>query len=259
MSLTLKALPPKTKVNAVTAAGAAQGSAAALRVGFLNYVTAADGAKGVILPTAAIGNRLTVYNSSASVLLVYPFTSDTINEGSANAAISMAAYSWATFECLTVVNWACQYSGSPLTGGTITTPTIISPTMRGAGIVQNFRRRCTIAEVNAGVSLLAAVTGYKYRLIDGSMIAIGGAAAAHTTIDIIGTQSASAVKLVAFAVANTAQNTLLKPGVTGAAILAGGLSFVQNDVTTAITAGVTGSPITTATHIDINVTYELAP
>jgi predicted RecA/RadA family phage recombinase len=123
------------------------------------------------------------------------------------------------------------------------------------GAVLQVRRRCTIAEVNAGVTLLPAATGVKYRMINGAMIAIGGAAAAHTTIDLIGTQSASAVKLVAFAVAQTAENTLLQPGITGAAILAGGVSYVANDVNTAITVGKTGSSITTASHIDILMSY----
>ena len=122
------------------------------------------------------------------------------------------------------------------------------------GVVRTIRRRCTIAEVNAGVELLPAVAGYKYRLVDGAMIAVGGAAAAHTTIDILGTQT-TPVKLVAFAVAQTAQNTLLKPGVTGAAILAAGASYVANDANTAITVGKTGSDITTATYIDVMVSY----
>lgn len=143
-----------------------------------------------------------------------------------------------------------------MTNKTLTSPVINTP--KGTGVVLNKRQRCTIAEVNAGVTLLPAVAGYKYRLIDCSAIAVGGAAAAHTTIDVLGTQT-TPVKLVAYAVAQTAQNTMLKPGVTGAAILAGGLSYVQNDANTAITAGKTGSDITTATHIDFNITYELAP
>jgi len=122
------------------------------------------------------------------------------------------------------------------------------------GAVYHIRTRFTIAQVNAGATLLAALAGFKYRMVDGAMIAVGGAAAAHTTIDILGTVSTSR-KLVAFAVAQTAQSTLLKPGVTGAAILADGASFTANDANTAITVGVTGSPITTATHIDVLFSY----
>lgn len=125
--------------------------------------------------------------------------------------------------------------------------------------VLNLRQRFTIAEVNAGATILAAVAGLKYRLLSASAIAVGGAAGAVTTVDILATQSASSVKLVAFAQASLTQNTQLTSGGSGAAILAGGLSYVQNDVNTAVTIGKTGSSVTTATHIDVLLTYELAP
>ncbi len=121
--------------------------------------------------------------------------------------------------------------------------------------VQHIRTRFTIAEVNAGATLLPAIAGHAYRMVNGAMIAVGGAAAAHTTIDIVGTASASTRKLVAFAVAQTAENTLLQPGVTGAAILAAGASYTTNDANAAITVSKTGNAITTATHIDILVSY----
>lgn len=117
------------------------------------------------------------------------------------------------------------------------------------------RQRCTVAEVNAGITLLAAQAGFKYRLVAASAIAIGGAAGAVTTVDILATQSAAGVKLVAFAQASLTQSTELKSGGSGAAILADGASYVQNDVNTAITAGKTGASITTATHIDFILTF----
>lgn len=125
----------------------------------------------------------------------------------------------------------------------------------GLGEVVNVRRRCTLAEVNAGVTLLPAVPGMRYRMVDASAIAIGGAAGAVTTVDILATQSASSVKLAAFAQASLTQNTLLRAGASGGTILAGGVSFVANDANTAITVGKTGSDMTTATHIDISFSY----
>lgn len=123
------------------------------------------------------------------------------------------------------------------------------------GEVKTIRQRFTIAQVNAGASLVAALPGVKYRMVNGRMIAVGGAAAAHTTIDILATLSGSSRKLVAFAVANTAQSAVLQPGVTGAGVLADGASFTENDANTAITVGKTGSNVTTATHIDVEFTY----
>jgi hypothetical protein len=124
------------------------------------------------------------------------------------------------------------------------------------GTPQNIRTRFSIAQVNAGATILAAVAGYKYRLIECLAIAIGGAAGAVTTVDILATQT-TGVKLVAYAQASLTQSAVLKAGGTGAAVLADGASFVQNDVNTAITIGKTGSSVTTATHIDVILTYAL--
>lgn len=123
------------------------------------------------------------------------------------------------------------------------------------GMIQSARVRVAIADVNAGYSLVPAVPGMKHRLVSASAIAIGGAVATVTTVDILGTQSAAAAKLVAFAQASLTQNAELKSGGTGATILAAGASYVQNDVNTAITVGKTGSDAATATHIDFIVNY----
>lgn len=123
------------------------------------------------------------------------------------------------------------------------------------GSVFNIRKRFTIAEVNAGATILPAIAGQRYRMVDASIIAVGGAAAAHTSIDILGTLSTSR-KLVAFLVAGTTQSTLLRAGAaTNGVLLADGASFTQNDVNTAITVSKTGSDVTTATHVDISFSF----
>lgn len=119
------------------------------------------------------------------------------------------------------------------------------------------RERVTIANVNAGYTILPIITNYKYRIADAVAIAVGGAAGAVTTVDILGTQAAAAVKLFAFAQASLTQSTALRPGVAGTAVLADGASFAECDVNTAITVGKTGASVTTATHIDFIVSYVL--
>jgi hypothetical protein len=116
------------------------------------------------------------------------------------------------------------------------------------------RVRATTAEVNAGLTLLAAIPGRSYRLHDASLISIGGAAGGATSVNIRGTQAASAVSLLAAAVAGLTQNTLLRAGATNAAILAGGASFIANDVNTPISLNATGT-LTTSTHIDVLLNY----
>lgn len=123
--------------------------------------------------------------------------------------------------------------------------------------VQSLRTRKTVAEVNAGVTLLAAVTGFKYRLVNARAIAIGGAVTTVTTVDILGTQSTVSRKLVAFAQASMTQSTVLTAGGSGATVLADGASFLTNDSATAITANITGASITVATHVDFLLEYVL--
>lgn len=123
------------------------------------------------------------------------------------------------------------------------------------GTLQTIRKRFTIAEVNAGATILPAIAGLRYRMVDASIVAVGGAAAAHTSIDILGTVSTSR-KLVAFLVAGTTQSTMLRAGAaTNGVLLADGASFTQNDAGAAVTIGKTGSDVTTATHVDISFSY----
>lgn len=134
-----------------------------------------------------------------------------------------------------------------------------SDTLHNASIrrvVRNIRRRFTIAEINAGATLLSAIAGVKYRMVAARAIAIGGAVGALTTVDILGTQSTSQ-KLVAFAQAGLTRSAVLKDGDASSAVLADGASYAACDANTAITVGKTGSTGTTATHVDISFDYVL--
>jgi predicted pyridoxine 5'-phosphate oxidase superfamily flavin-nucleotide-binding protein len=125
------------------------------------------------------------------------------------------------------------------------------------GVVRSLRTRVTTANVNAGATLLPAVANRRYRLVDASMIAIGGNAAGATAIRITGTQSAAAVQLVSNTVAALTQSARVLAGVTAnSSVLADGASFNQCDANTAITITANGT-LTTATHIDVLLTYVL--
>jgi hypothetical protein len=123
-------------------------------------------------------------------------------------------------------------------------------------VVFNVRQRFTIAQVNAGATLVAAVSGKSIRMVGCKAIAVGGAAGAVTTVDILGTSTTSR-KLVAFAQASLTQSTVLADGGTGGTVLADGASYTANDANTAVTIGKTGSNVTTATHIDVIFVYVL--
>src|SRR5262249_31331308 len=90
----------------VAAAGSAQGDAAAISTGF-TLVSAADGAKGIVLPTAAAGLVCIIKNVDAAnaILKIYPAAGDAINALSANAAFSIAAKTSVILVAYDAVTW----------------------------------------------------------------------------------------------------------------------------------------------------------
>lgn len=122
---------------------------------------------------------------------------------------------------------------------------------------RNLRTRVTTAQVNAGYTLLPALAGYKYRIYDVTMIAIGGNAATATAVTINATQSAGAAVLISAAIAALTQSAVVKPNSANVTVLADGASFIANDVNTAITIGKTGGALATATNIDVLLSYTI--
>jgi len=123
------------------------------------------------------------------------------------------------------------------------------------GVAKFQRTRVTLAQLNAGFTLLPALPGVRWRMTDMAMIAIGGAATAGTSANIIGTRSAAAVQLLVTAIAALTRSALVRAGATNAVILADGASFTALDANTAITTITVGSAMTTMTHLDILLGY----
>lgn len=127
-----------------------------------------------------------------------------------------------------------------------------------AGRMLTIRKRFTIAQINAGpVTLLPALPGIKYRMVDALAIAVGGAVGAVTTVDLKGVLATVLSKLVAFGQAALTQSAMVRAGSAGGVELADGASHTQLDVNTAVTLNITGAAITTATNIDFEVVYAL--
>jgi hypothetical protein len=111
-AVSVAGLPTFTDAGTLAAAGSAQGDAAAV-ADFATSVSAADGTKGVVLPAAAAGKVYLVYNEHAtSGLKVYPNTSDTINGGSANAAVTTEGKTLALFYALDATNWGAIFTAN---------------------------------------------------------------------------------------------------------------------------------------------------
>jgi len=98
-------VPKVGSVAAPAAAGSDQAGATAMTAEN-NFVTAADDAKGVKLPTAVAGMQILVKNTVANkILKVYPASGGTINALSPDAAISMAAGTSAIFAASSATQW----------------------------------------------------------------------------------------------------------------------------------------------------------
>lgn len=103
--------PPVLAVGTVAADGSDETDAAAVPDYPVVIVTAADGTKGVILPASGAGTVIELYSSAATNdLKVYPPAGGDINDGSANAAIILAARTPARLVCLDGVTWMARYT-----------------------------------------------------------------------------------------------------------------------------------------------------
>ena len=127
------------------------------------------------------------------------------------------------------------------------------------GVAKKQRTRVTLAQVNAGFALLPALPGVRWRVTDASVIAIGGAVLAATSVNINGTRAAAAVQLLAVAVAALTQSALVRAGAANATILADGASFTQLDANVAVNLAVVGVPATTATAVDVLLEFVADP
>lgn len=86
-------------------AGGGQGSAVALTTEYNNVTTVTTAGDSVKLPTAYAGLEVIVDNSGANSLDIFPITGGTINGGSANAQIALAAGARMTFVGISATDW----------------------------------------------------------------------------------------------------------------------------------------------------------
>jgi hypothetical protein len=88
----------------ISAAGTVQSNATGLTTQF-NVVSTVASSEGVRLPNAIAGMRITILNTSANSLLVYPESGGIINSQSANAAYSQPAGARLDFISTTTTQW----------------------------------------------------------------------------------------------------------------------------------------------------------
>jgi hypothetical protein len=95
----------------ITAAGATQGTAAALTKSY-NVVTTTASGTGVVLPTATAGMRVTIVNRGANVLNVYPASGAAVDGNATNTAVTIAVNGTGTYEASSATQWYTITSSS---------------------------------------------------------------------------------------------------------------------------------------------------
>jgi len=88
----------------ITAAGTTQGTATAITKD-INVVSTVGSGQGIVLPTTVGGMRLTIVNTGANILNVYPATGAKINSASTNAAYAVAVGARLEFTSVTATQW----------------------------------------------------------------------------------------------------------------------------------------------------------
>lgn len=96
-------------LSSATATGTTQ--ATALEIGHgVNVITTVASGTGVVLSRRAVpGDAIFVYNDGANDLNVYPYTGETINGGSTNAAVKVTTTHGAKFTKTGNTAWRCEF------------------------------------------------------------------------------------------------------------------------------------------------------
>lgn len=99
-----------------------QTNATALTIGYNEITTVATAGDSVKLPTASVNLTVIVKNEGAASLDVFPFLADTINDGAANLAISIAPGATVVFTAINSTNW--EASNQVISTNTISEQTV---------------------------------------------------------------------------------------------------------------------------------------
>lgn len=167
----------------VSAAGSSQGDAQALTKTY-NIVGTASANQGVKLPDCVAGVRVTVYNSSANTIKIYPASSEAIDDAALNAPITLAVNKVKEFIGVSATQWntinddgenitvtsvdsgSITVSGSTsllgdLKLGVSSAITAAGTDQAGAASLGETVSVVTTATANQGVKLKTAVAGLK--------------------------------------------------------------------------------------------------
>lgn len=129
--------------------GGGQASGTALTPGYNEITTSAVAGDSVKLPAAAAGKVVTVKNDGATAIDVFPATGDTINDGSANAAIRVSPGSTVGFVSIDATNWEASNQVLGSGDGAVGAPSMSFATQPDMGLYK-------VSATEVGVSVSGA-------------------------------------------------------------------------------------------------------
>jgi len=119
-----------------------------------------------------------------------------------------------------------------------------------------YAARHTLIELNAGITICAAIAGKKYKVTHYYFRVIGGAATAATDVRLQDSNS-SPVVVVTMAVAGLAEDDEIDSDDTIANITKGAGWMTALTAAKSLDVVKTGSAMTTMTHLDVIVEYQI--
>lgn len=220
-SINAQSVQYATQLALTALSGGGQTGATPLNFGINVFSTVAAGGNSAILPASVLGQEVIVINNGANSMNVFPATGDTINGGSANAAVAVAAGAIGVFRGDSATNWV-ENSNTP--GATSVTLTGVNQMAPGGEL---------LLDKGTGTSTGGAVTINKQAgvITTPSLTTASGAAYVITLTDseitstnvmlcqiMGGTNTTPGITIIAVPGTGSATITLENSGVAAAAL-----------------------------------------
>jgi hypothetical protein len=149
----------------LSAAGSSQTTAFLLDNGVYHEFTSVGSGQGCVLPTPVeLPREITISNNGAKALLVYPQVGGTIDNGSANASVSVAAGNSVTYWPTSFTNWQSRVTGGSGGGGGSSTITEVSQTASFTASAGSFYAISGSANVTATLPTAVGIAGQTIRV-----------------------------------------------------------------------------------------------
>lgn len=250
---------PQTVTTGITAhAGGGQTSAVALTTYFNNITTCATAGDSVKLLTATAGQIQVVTNNGATAVDVFPFLGDTINGGSADAAIRLAVGETIVFTCIDATDWKADFAGA----GTVGNPSLpVGTTNKGFYQVSTNQLGASVAGALVGgfdsngifTGVISEQTSTVGVSVDGTLLKDGLAIAKATPVAINTTAVATAAQIVSGYITSTsaAAVAITTPTATAIAALIGAVQGTYFDLVIDNSAGANTVTLTLDASIEV--------